>query len=120
MIWNCSTTFMSGSNRWRRSAGAGISKRTEPFLSRILSLQKPTLAEWFQALTAWHGPGDFSSVAHAANAHLDLDIHNFGIQEAAEFSSARIARQLAAGPAARWHPDRSVMPRIIVNPHSVC
>lgn len=30
---------------------------------------------------AWHGPGDMSPVAHAANIHIDLTIENFGIQE---------------------------------------
>ncbi|MBM3882831.1 MAG: starvation-sensing protein RspA [Verrucomicrobia bacterium] len=47
-----------------------------------------TLAEWFQVRTAWHGPGDVSPVGHAANAHLDLAIHNFGIQEAIQFNQA--------------------------------
>jgi mannonate dehydratase len=46
------------------------------------------LAEWFQVRTAWHGPGDVSPVGHAANAHLDLAIHNFGIQEAVAFNQA--------------------------------
>lgn len=44
------------------------------------------LAEWFGVRTAWHGPGDVSPVGHAANAHLDLAGHNFGIQESVEFS----------------------------------
>jgi mannonate dehydratase len=44
-----------------------------------------TLAEWFGVRSAWHGPGDVSPVGHAANAHLDLIIHNFGIQEAVSF-----------------------------------
>jgi mannonate dehydratase len=47
-----------------------------------------TLAEWFQVRTAWHGPADVSPVGHAANAHLDLAIHNFGIQESVEFNQA--------------------------------
>jgi mannonate dehydratase len=38
--------------------------------------------------TAWHGPGDVSPVGHAANVHLDLACHNFGIQEARAFSQA--------------------------------
>jgi len=42
------------------------------------------LAEWFQVRTAWHGPGDVSPVGHAANAHLDLAVHNFGIQESTQ------------------------------------
>ncbi len=46
------------------------------------------LGEWFQVRTAWHGPGDVSPVGHAANAHLDLAIRNFGIQEAVDFSPA--------------------------------
>jgi mannonate dehydratase len=47
-----------------------------------------SLAEWFQVRTAWHGPGDVSPVGHAANAHLDLAVHNFGIQEAVQFNEA--------------------------------
>jgi mannonate dehydratase len=46
------------------------------------------LAEWFQVRTAWHGPGDVSPVGHAANAHLDLAVHNFGIQESVQFNNA--------------------------------
>jgi mannonate dehydratase len=37
-------------------------------------------------LTAWHGPGDVSPVGHAANAHIDLAVWNFGIQERVNFS----------------------------------
>lgn len=45
-----------------------------------------TLAESFGVRTAWHGPGDVSPVGHAANLHLDLACHNFGIQEVIVFS----------------------------------
>jgi mannonate dehydratase len=44
-----------------------------------------TLAEWFAVRSAWHGPGDVSPVGHACNLHLDLAIHNFGIQESQNF-----------------------------------
>jgi mannonate dehydratase len=47
-----------------------------------------TLGEWFGVRTAWHGPGDLSPVGHAANAHLDMNIHNFGIQESVHFDEA--------------------------------
>ena len=47
-----------------------------------------TLAEFFNVRSAWHGPGDCSPVGHAANIHLDLAIHNFGIQESQRFNSA--------------------------------
>jgi mannonate dehydratase len=39
------------------------------------------LGEWYGVRTAWHGPGDVSPVGHAANAHIDLAVWNFGIQE---------------------------------------
>ena len=44
------------------------------------------LGEWFNVRTAWHGPGDVSPVGHAANAHIDLAVWNFGIQEAVNFN----------------------------------
>jgi mannonate dehydratase len=44
------------------------------------------MCEFFGVRTAWHGPGDVSPVGHAANVHLGLACHNFGIQEAREFT----------------------------------
>ena len=44
-----------------------------------------TLCEHFAVRTAWHGPGDVSPVGHACNAHLDMAVHNFGIQEGPRF-----------------------------------
>jgi len=43
------------------------------------------LCEAFGVRTAFHGPGDVSPVGHAANVHLDLHVHNFGIQEFSGF-----------------------------------
>lgn len=48
------------------------------------------LGEWFNIKTAWHGPGDVSPVGHAANAHIDFAIWNFGIQEAVNFNEAML------------------------------
>jgi mannonate dehydratase len=45
------------------------------------------LAEWFQVRTAWHGP-DACPVGYAAALHLDLAVHNFGVQETLEFDPA--------------------------------
>ena len=44
------------------------------------------LGEFFNIRTAWHGPGDVSPVGHAANAHIDFAIWNFGIQESVNFT----------------------------------
>ena len=46
------------------------------------------LGEAFNIRTAWHGPGDVSPVGHAANAHIDFAIWNFGIQESVHFNEA--------------------------------
>jgi mannonate dehydratase len=40
-----------------------------------------TLCEPYGILTAWHGPGNISPVAHMANCHVSLNVVNFGIQE---------------------------------------
>ena len=45
-------------------------------------------ARAFGVRTAWHGPGDVSPLGHAANLHLDLACHNFGIQEVIVFGEA--------------------------------
>jgi mannonate dehydratase len=39
------------------------------------------LSEFFAVKTAWHGPGDASPVAHAAQLALELASYNFGIHE---------------------------------------
>ncbi len=46
------------------------------------------LCEAYNVRTAWHGPGDVSPIGHAANLHLDLACHNFGIQEVPTFGAA--------------------------------
>jgi mannonate dehydratase len=39
------------------------------------------LCEFFGVRTAWHGPGDASPIAHAAQLALELSSYNFGIHE---------------------------------------
>jgi mannonate dehydratase len=53
------------------------------------------LGEWFNIRTAWHGPGDTSPVGHAANAHIDLAVWNFGIQECVHFND--LTREIFPG-----------------------
>jgi mannonate dehydratase len=43
------------------------------------------LSEYFGVRTAWHGPGDASPVAHAAQLALELASYNFGIHEGSGF-----------------------------------
>jgi mannonate dehydratase len=42
--------------------------------------------EMFNVRTAWHGPGDMTPIAHAANLALDLTCPNFGVQEFTSFN----------------------------------
>jgi mannonate dehydratase len=53
------------------------------------------LGEWLNVRTAWHGPGDTSPIGHAANAHIDLAIWNFGIQEMSHFND--LTREIFPG-----------------------
>ena len=46
------------------------------------------LSEYFGVRTAWHGPGDASPVAHAAQLALELASYNFGIHEGGRFPQA--------------------------------
>jgi len=43
------------------------------------------LSEFFGVRTGWHGPGDASPVAHAAQLALELSTYNFGIHEGGAF-----------------------------------
>jgi len=43
------------------------------------------LCEYFGVRTAWHGPGDASPLAHAAQLALELASYNFGVHEGGGF-----------------------------------
>src|SRR5436189_5364082 len=43
------------------------------------------LSEFFGVRTAWHGPGDASPLAHAAQLALELTNYNFGVHEGGSF-----------------------------------
>jgi mannonate dehydratase len=42
-------------------------------------------SEYFGVRTAWHGPGDASPIAHAAQLALELSSYNFGVHEGSGF-----------------------------------
>jgi mannonate dehydratase len=45
------------------------------------------LCEYFGVRTAWHGPGDASPLAHAAQLALELTNYNFGVHEGSGFQA---------------------------------
>lgn len=55
-------------------------------------------AEQFGVKTAWHGPGDMSPLAHAANIHIDLAAPNFGVQEWSGIEPPNFVIQNLKGP----------------------
>ena len=55
-------------------------------------------AEQFGVRTAWHGPGDMSPVAHAANIHIDLAAQNFGVEEWSGIEPPNFVIQDLKGP----------------------
>lgn len=55
-------------------------------------------AEQFGVKTAWHGPGDMSPLAHAANIHIDLAAQNFGVQEWSGIEPPNFVIQELKGP----------------------
>lgn len=55
-------------------------------------------AEQFGVKTAWHGPGDMSPIAHAANIHIDLAAPNFGVQEWSGIEPPNFVIQDLKGP----------------------
>ena len=55
-------------------------------------------AEQFGVRTAWHGPGDMSPLAHAANIHIDLAAPNFGVQEWSGIEPPNFVIQQLKGP----------------------
>jgi mannonate dehydratase len=53
------------------------------------------LSEYFGVRTAWHGPGDASPLAHAAQLALELASYNFGVHEGGSF--AKETQEVFAG-----------------------
>lgn len=54
--------------------------------------------EQYGVKTAWHGPGDMSPIAHAANIHIDLAAPNFGVQEWSGIEPPNFVIQDLKGP----------------------
>lgn len=54
--------------------------------------------EQYGVRICWHGPGDMSPVAHAANIHIDLAAQNLGIQEWSGIEPPNFIIQELKGP----------------------
>ena len=59
------------------------------------------LCEAFNVRTAWHGPTDVSPVGHAAQLMLDMNVWNFGIQEAGPYQSDLLKEVFPGTPEVR-------------------
>jgi len=58
-----------------------------PYIGGLTQVRKvAALGDFFGIRTAWHGPADLSPVGHAAQAHLNIAVSNFGIQEQTIFT----------------------------------
>ena len=57
------------------------------------------ICEPYGILTAWHGPGNISPVAHMANCHVSFSVPNFGIQEYATGWGDPVREVFSAMPA---------------------
>ena len=68
------------------------------------------LCEAFNVRTAWHGPTDVSPVGHAAQLMLDLNVWNFGIQEAGPYQTDLLKEVFPGTPEVRngymWANDK--------------
>jgi len=70
---------------WRTLIAERLIDYTRVHLSQVGGItpgrKLQLFAEQYGVRTAWHGPGDMSPLAHAANIHIDLAARNFGVQE---------------------------------------
>lgn len=54
--------------------------------------------EQYGVRICWHGPGDMSPIAHAANIHIDLAAQNLGLQEWSGIEPPNYVIQKLKGP----------------------
>lgn len=54
--------------------------------------------EQYGVRICWHGPGDMSPIAHAANIHIDLSAANLGLQEWSGIEPPNVVIQQLKGP----------------------
>jgi mannonate dehydratase len=87
---------------WRRLISERLIDFIRVHLSQIGGItpgrKLQIFAEHYGVRTAWHGPGDMSPLAHAANIHIDLAARNFGVQEWSGTEPPNFVIQQLKGP----------------------
>jgi mannonate dehydratase len=87
---------------WRTLMGERLIDFIRVHLSQIGGItpgrKLQIFAEQYGVRTAWHGPGDMSPLAHAANIHIDLASRNFGVQEWSGTEPPNFVIQALKGP----------------------
>jgi mannonate dehydratase len=104
---SCSTTRMNGSFLITEQLIDFIRVHISQIGGITPARKLQIFAEQFGVKTAWHGPGDMSPIAHAANIHIDLAARNFGVQEWSGTEPPNFVIQDLKGPR---EPCSSVFP----------
>ena len=87
---------------WKKIISEGLIDYIRVHISQIGGItparKLQIFAEQYGVKTAWHGPGDMSPLAHAANIHIDLAAQNFGVQEWSGIEPPNYVIQKLTGP----------------------
>ncbi|MGI6069391.1 MAG: enolase C-terminal domain-like protein [Blautia sp.] len=94
--------LFNNSQEWRRLIAERLIDFIRVHISQVGGItparKLQIFAEQFGVRTAWHGPGDMSPLAHAANIHIDLAAQNFGVQEWSGIEPPNFVIQELKGP----------------------
>lgn len=94
--------LFNNSNEWKRLISEQLIDFIRVHLTQVGGItparKLQIFAEQFGVRTAWHGPGDMSPLAHAANIHIDLAARNFGVQEWSGIEPPNFVIQELKGP----------------------
>lgn len=89
-------------HEWKQIIAEGLIDYIRVHISQIGGItparKLQIFAEQYGVKTAWHGPGDMSPLAHAANIHIDLAAPNFGVQEWSGIEPPNYVIQELKGP----------------------
>lgn len=94
--------LFNNSREWKAIIAEQLIDYTRVHISQIGGItparKLQIFAGEFGVRTAWHGPGDMSPIAHAANIHIDLAAQNFGVQEWSGIEPPNFVIQELKGP----------------------